>query len=437
MSKKKISGLMIFRITAVLIAVMIMVTQFGSEKVILPEAAAHSGIRSQIIPVSVKNTAVGTSVSGSVETTSTIALVSNESVKPEVGKKVVYLTFDDGPSKLTDQVLDILKEAKAKATFFVLGEQVKRSPEIINRIVEAGHVIGNHSFNHNYTELYNNFSEFWTQIKRTEEEIREITGTRPQLVRAPGGTYGHFDDTYFKLLEQGGYKVFDWDLDSGDSKRKGVPASEIAHNITSAKQKDKMIVLMHDGAGHGETVKALPKIIAFYQERGYEFRSLTEDMTPVQFHIDPKMKSKNRVNPSAAWVQSHVAPNAELFGSAKSLFVEVGGIETKLSSGEYELQNGQYIVPLRATMERLGANVRWNHKDRRAVISWGQASVTLDTANSIMAVSVPGQPLSQDRVTVEMRDGSLWIPLRKLLQATGHEVAAVTSNAEEIRVKAS
>lgn len=435
MSKKEISGLMILRITAVLIAVMIMITQFGSEKVILPEATAHSGIKSQIVPVSVKNTAVGTSANSSVET-STIALVFNEPVKPEANKKVVYLTFDDGPSKLTDEVLDILKEANAKATFFVLGEQVKRSPELINRIVEAGHVLGNHSFNHNYTKLYNNFSEFWTQIKQTEEEVREITGFRPQLVRAPGGTYGHFDDTYFKLLEQGGYKVFDWDLDSGDSKRKGVPASEIAHNITSAKQKDKMIVLMHDGAGHGETVKALPKIIAFYKERGYEFRSLTDDMTPVQFQIDPKIKSKNRMNPSAAWVQSHVAPNAELFGSAKPLYVEAGGIETKLSSGEYELHNGQYIVPLRATMERLGASVRWNHKDRRVVISWGQASVTLDTANNIMAVDVPGQPLLQDRVTVEMRDGSLWVPLRKLLQATGHEVASVTSNTKESRVKA-
>lgn len=435
MNRKEISGVMILRITAVLIAVMIVITQFHSEKVILPEATARAGIGSQAEFEKVKKIKT-VAIKDSVEVSLVALPLKKELAKVEDNKKIVYLTFDDGPSNLTDQVLDILKEAKAPSTFFVLGEQVKRSPEIINRIVEAGHALGNHTYNHEYDKLYHNFTEFWRQIKQTEEVLNEITGFRPQMVRAPGGTYGHFDDTYFKLLEQGGYKVFDWDLDTGDSKRKGVPAAEIVRNITSAKQKDKVVVLMHDGAGHGETVKALPQIIAFYKDKGYEFRSLTDEVKPIQFSLDPKVKSKGRTNPSVAWVESHIVPNAALFGPPKALYVEAGGVEMKLKSGEYELRNGQYLIPLRATMERLGAKVSWDHKGRSAVISWGKATVTLDTEKNTLAVEVQGQPLRQNDISIEVKNGSLWLPLRILLETTGHEVASVTSSVEENRVKA-
>lgn len=98
---------------------------------------------------------------------------------------MVYLTFDDGPSKLTDEILSILEEQQIKATFFVLGEHARKSPEIIYRTAEAGHVIGNHTYNHEYNELYESFTAFWGQIKETEEILREITGSRTSLVRLP------------------------------------------------------------------------------------------------------------------------------------------------------------------------------------------------------------------------------------------------------------
>ena len=165
--------------------------------------------------------------------------------KSDKADKIVYLTFDDGPSNLTDQVLKILKKEDVPATFFVLGGNAKKMPEVITRIVEAGHTIGNHTYNHEYSELYQSFNVFWGQIKETEEVLRQITGVRPELVRAPGGTYGHFDKAYFDLMEQAGYKIFDWDVDSGDSKRKGVPAAEILRNSTPDKLKNQMIILMH------------------------------------------------------------------------------------------------------------------------------------------------------------------------------------------------
>ena len=81
----------------------------------------------------------------------------------------VYLTFDDGPSKLTSQVLDILDKENVKATFFALGEQAQAHPELVKRIVQDGHTLGNHSYNHIYKELYSDFQTFWDQIQRSED----------------------------------------------------------------------------------------------------------------------------------------------------------------------------------------------------------------------------------------------------------------------------
>ncbi|GAF09650.1 peptidoglycan N-acetylglucosamine deacetylase [Paenibacillus pini JCM 16418] len=222
-----------------------------------------------------------------------------------------------------------MKREHIQATFFVLGEQVKQYPEMINRMSEEGHVIGNHSFNHNYKELYQAFPIFWNQIKETEEEIREITGVRPQLVRAPGGTAGHFDHTYFTLLKQGGYIVTDWNVDSGDSKRRGVPAADILREATANMKSNSIVLLMHDGSGHGETVKALPDIIAKYRAHGYQFASLSPDMAPVQFKVTAKAESLHRSAPDANWVRSHISMNTALFEQGLPLMLEVGPIELR------------------------------------------------------------------------------------------------------------
>lgn len=351
-------------------------------------------------------------------------------------EKIVYLTFDDGPSKLTGQVLSILKEEEVTATFFVLGEHAKQSPELIQRMKEAGHAIGNHTYNHEYDDLYSSFPRFWDQIKRTEEVVREITGVRPAMVRAPGGTYGHFDETYFKLLEQGGYKVFDWDVDSGDSKRRGVPAAEIVKNATSEKLKDEMIVLLHDGTGHEESVKALPEIIKFYKKHGYTFRALSPDQKPVQFSLAAASKIKTKPAPSKAWIESHIEPNAALFGPGEPLYVEAGGVATKLAAGEYELTDGQYMVPLRSTMERLGAKVSWDGQSQSAVIVWGDATVIIEPLKETLVskgveVSSPLTPVQFSR-----KNNSLWISLRPLLEATGHPIVSFEAGREERRVKA-
>ncbi|MNW54046.1 Peptidoglycan-N-acetylglucosamine deacetylase [compost metagenome] len=350
-------------------------------------------------------------------------------------EKTVYLTFDDGPSKLTDEVLDILQKEGVAATFFVLGEHAKHSPEVINRIVEAGHTLGNHTYDHEYADLYSSFTHFWKQVKATEEVLREITGNRTELVRAPGGTYGHFDDTYFKLLEQGGYKVFDWDVDSGDSKRKGVPASEIIRNVTSTKLKNEMVVLLHDGTGHAESVKALPEIIKFYKKNGYTFRALSSEQAPVQFSISPSLKNKGRTAPTLAWIQQNVTPNAALFGPGQPLILDIAGVETKLNPGEYKLQDGQYQVPVRTVMERIGAEVKWEQSSGTAVIVWGDVRVTIDTRKETITSESGGTSTSISPVSITRSSASLWIPLRSLLESSGQTIRLVSKTQTEHRIQ--
>ncbi|OEF99412.1 hypothetical protein BHF71_02175 [Vulcanibacillus modesticaldus] len=196
-------------------------------------------------------------------------------------KPTVYLTFDDGPSYLTTKILDILKEEEVKATFFVLGQAAEQNKQIIKRIVAEGHSIGNHSYTHRYEYIYKDFFNYWQEIQMTEKVIYDITGVRTSLIRTPGGTYKNWDSFYFYYMDRAGYLVYDWNVDSGDSKRKGVLPEEIINTIKGSVRENKLIVLMHDGSGHLNTVKALPSIIHYYKSLGYQFKPLTEKVEPI------------------------------------------------------------------------------------------------------------------------------------------------------------
>lgn len=351
-------------------------------------------------------------------------------------QKTVYITFDDGPSDNTFEVLEILRKQDVKATFFVLGNQAKTHPELINAIWEQGHAIGNHTYNHNYQDLYSGFTEFWRQIKQTEEIVRGITGVRPQVIRAPGGTFNHFDHNYFNLLKQAGYIVTDWTVDSGDSKRKGVPASEILKESTTDLKSSRVILLLHDGGGHQESVKALPGIIARYKAAGYSFGILDETVEPVQFRVSAKATSLGRVQPSEAWIASNITPNAELFAPGKPLVLEVGKLETKLAPGEYSLQNGQYMVPLRAVIERLGGQVGWNAGNRTAHIAWNGKDIIADVTNKELFLNLPNHIQRSNSAHVTMIGGSIWVSLRELLEIADHPPLNVSVTEVERRVKA-
>lgn len=196
--------------------------------------------------------------------------------EPYYGTKVVYLTFDDGPDpENTPLILDILKENNVKATFFVLGTEVMKYPDILKRIYEEGHAIGNHSYNHIYRELYQSEHTYIEQLHRNDDIIKNVIHVRPHISRAPGGSAGSFTPAYWNLLKQQGYIEVGWNISSGDAS--SAKADQILANIIQQTQKNNFlwshaILLMHDGKGHKETVMALPQIIQFYKDNGFEFQ---------------------------------------------------------------------------------------------------------------------------------------------------------------------
>lgn len=196
-------------------------------------------------------------------------------VNPYYGSKVVYLTFDDGPDpENTPEILNILKQHNIKATFFVVGNLVEKYPDILRQIYQAEHAIGNHSYNHVYRELYQSTNSFVSQLRHTDEIIKKVIGVRPRISRAPGGSAGSFTKEYWEALNRLGYVEIGWNICSGDASR--AKSSQIIKNILAQMENQYLwshaIVLMHDGRGHTETVKALPDIIKYFQEREFEFR---------------------------------------------------------------------------------------------------------------------------------------------------------------------
>ena len=204
-------------------------------------------------------------------------------LQPYYGEHIVYLTFDDGPDdKNTPQILDILRDENVPATFYVLGAMVEANPDVLKRIFNEGHAIGNHSYNHKYNELYASPWDFIEQFQRTDDIIMEQIGVRPLIIRAPGGTYDAFNADYWDMVKSSGYVAHDWNISSGDATPKGATAAEELENISS--QIDtynfkSAIVLMHSTSAKDETVKALPDIIHFFKDRGYTFGVITP-MTP-------------------------------------------------------------------------------------------------------------------------------------------------------------
>jgi len=197
-------------------------------------------------------------------------------IEPYYSTKVIYLTFDDGPSpENTLIVLDILKENNIKATFFVLGTEIEKYPTILKRIYDEGHAIGNHSYNHIYRQLYQSVNTYIEQLHHTDELMRGILNVRSHISRAPGGSAGSFTKAYWDILQKQGYIEVGWNISSGDASNAN--ADQILNNIIDQTEKNKFlwshaILLMHDGRGHAETVKALPHIIKFYKEHGFDFR---------------------------------------------------------------------------------------------------------------------------------------------------------------------
>jgi peptidoglycan/xylan/chitin deacetylase (PgdA/CDA1 family) len=212
--------------------------------------------------------------------------------EPNTGTdKIAYLTFDDGPSDNTVKILDTLKENNIKATFFVNGHPERK--EIYQRIVNEGHVIGNHTYSHDYAALYKTIDGFMNDKQKLDDFLYGITGVKPQILRFPGGSnnqvsynYGGTDfmDRVTKYIKQSGIKYFDWNVSSTDASVTTQDEDTIISEVLKgAKNKKQAIILMHDSNPKTTTALALPAIIKGLKEQGFKFSTLSVEVDAVQF----------------------------------------------------------------------------------------------------------------------------------------------------------
>jgi len=181
----------------------------------------------------------------------------------------VALSFDDGPdNNYTVKILDILKKHKVPATFFVIGSRCELYPEVVERMVKEGHILGNHTWSHpNIIKLSN--QKALKELADTDKIIQKQAGYTPILFRSP---YGSLDREKVELFRDKGYKIVAWNVDSLDWK--GLTASEVKTNILENLEQGS-IILQHAAGGVGEdlsgTVKALDEIIKVLKKDGYKF----------------------------------------------------------------------------------------------------------------------------------------------------------------------
>ncbi len=210
-------------------------------------------------------------------------------VEPEAAHKV-YLTFDDGPSKYTEEILDILDKYDVKATFFVLGKENEYSIEMLQEIARRGHTVGMHSYSHKYADVYRSVEDFSADFYQIYSYILENTGIQSTCYRFPGGSSNTISDidmhVFADFLAEQEIEYYDWNVSSGDGGSVLLDVDTLVRNATSGiPGNGTSIILMHDAASRPTTVEALPQIIEnILAMEDTVILPITNDTTPIH-HI--------------------------------------------------------------------------------------------------------------------------------------------------------
>ena len=206
------------------------------------------------------------------------------------GKSIAYLTFDDGPSSITNSVLDILKKYNVKATFFVINSG-SYNKTTLQREVNEGHTIGLHAYDHNYAIAYKDDNSYLDGIDKLRAKVKADTGFDSHYIRFPGGSSNTISKRYSKGImsritktaKQRGYKYYDWNVDDDDAGRART-ADDCYNNVVRELIPNRSnIVLMHDFGTNKKILDALPRIIEYCQKNGYTMLPI-DDNTPEIHH---------------------------------------------------------------------------------------------------------------------------------------------------------
>lgn len=206
-------------------------------------------------------------------------------------QRVAYLTFDDGPSDNTIEILDFLKDHQIQATFFVTGNENRL--DIYKRIVDEGHTLGNHTYGHDYNKIYRSTEAFFADVEKLNDLLEKATGQRSSILRFPGGSNNtvsrHAGGTGImevmrKEAKEKGYNFFDWNVDSLDASKSKQSMDVIVKSVVGGSQyTNQAVILMHDAPAKTTTVQALPQIVEGLKKQGFIFKGLDMQTPEVQF----------------------------------------------------------------------------------------------------------------------------------------------------------
>lgn len=218
----------------------------------------------------------------------TVTAPSEDAATIKTNGKRVYLTFDDGPSIYTGQILDVLKANNVKATFFVIGRD-EEFYEYYQRIVDEGHTIGMHSYSHVYQDFYASKESFAEELTKLNDLIYNVTGTKSTIFRFPGGSSNNVSalpvQEYIDYLNDNNIDYYDWNSLSGDAVTNGLSPQQLVNNIMNdVSQNEDSIVLMHDLQTTHATVESLQLLIDTLKTQGYEILPIDEN-TPLIQHV--------------------------------------------------------------------------------------------------------------------------------------------------------
>ena len=207
-------------------------------------------------------------------------------VDPSNGERVVYLTFDDGPSEYTGKLLDVLEKYGVKATFFVTGYG---DDALIRREFDEGHTVALHTYSHRYDVVYASEAAYFEDLYAVRDRVKQITGMEPKLIRFPGGSSNmisaYYNDGIMSRLvgevEARGFRYVDWNVSSGDAGG-AKTANEVFEITTSTLKEGVSIVLQHDTKEF--SVEAVERIIKYGMENGYTFLPMTEESEFLAHH---------------------------------------------------------------------------------------------------------------------------------------------------------
>ena len=209
----------------------------------------------------------------------------------------VYLTFDDGPSSLTPKYLDVLKEYGVNATFFVVGvaDGEEWKFDTMKRALEEGNRIALHGYSHDYAQIYKSVDTATNNFYKENQQLLDALGVDIRTIRFPGGSSNTVSKNYCKnvmtdsakILTDGGYNYFDWNVSSSDAGRALNSSEDIYNNVIDGVSPSRTnVVLMHDSGGHQATLDALPQIIEWLLNEGYELKVITDETPSVRHPIN-------------------------------------------------------------------------------------------------------------------------------------------------------